>query len=124
MHAQALDYAMHSYARLCTIMHNYVRSCMNMHNAFRRRQKGIANKRDPGTAHLLSFGSKRYTTFFLVLTQWKNFIILQSIFSSGHICRCHLMDRIVHDKHNNELHAKSQAERYAQLCTIIHDYAN
>ena len=92
-----------------------------MHDALRRRHKGIANKRDPGTANHLSFGSRRDTTFFLIFRQWKNLIGLQSIFSSENMCRCILVDKIVHDKHNNEL---SQAEQYAQLCPIMHNYAN
>ena len=40
----------------------------------------------------------------LIFRRWKNFIVLQSIFSSGNMCRCILLDKIVHDKHNNELH--------------------
>ena len=88
-----------------------------MHDACQRRHKGIANKRDPGTANLLSLGSRRDTTFFLIFRRWKNFIVLQSIFSSGNMCRCILMDKIVHDKHNNEL----RWTRVKQ--NIMHDYA-
>ena len=105
MHARALDYAMPKYAQLCTIMRD----------AFQRRHKGIANKRDPATATLLSFGSRRDTTF-LILRRWKNFIVLQSIFSSGNICRCILVDKRVHDKHNNELHWTTVKQK------IMHDY--
>ena len=100
-------------AQLCTIMHN----------AFQLRHKGIANKRDPRTANLLSFGSRRDTTF-LIFRRWKNFIVLQSIFGSGNMCRCILVDKIVHDKHDNELHwtrvKQNSMHDYAQLCTIMH----
>ena len=86
----------------CTIMHNYAQLCTIMHNAFQRRHKGIANKsQDPGIANLLSFGSR---PMFLIFRRQMNFIVLQSIFSSGNMCKCILVDKIVHDKHNNELH--------------------
>ena len=105
-------------------MHNYAQLCTIIDNAFRRRHKGIANKRDPGTANHLSLGSRRDTTFFLVFRRWKNFIGLQSIFSSGNMCRCILADKIVHDKHNNELHWTRVSQNiipdYAQLSTIMH----
>ena len=58
------------------------------------------------------------------------------------MCRCILVDKIVHDKHNNRLHCTrvkqnimpgcaqlctimqiSQIVNYAQLCTIMHNYA-
>ena len=104
----------------CTIMHNCARLRRIMHNAFGRTHKGIANKRDPGTANLLSFGS---TTFFLIFRRWKNSIVLQSIFSSGNMCRCILVDKIVHNKHNDELHwtrvKQNIMHDYAQLCTIM-----
>ena len=116
MHPQDLDYAMHNcvqlYAQLCTIMHD----------AFRRKHKGIANKRDPGTANLLLFGSRRDTMFFLIFKRWKNSIVLQSIFSSGNMCRCILVDKIVHDKHNNKLHwtrVKQNIMHDYELCTIM-----
>ena len=105
--------------------------CTIMHDAFRLRHKGIANKRDPETANLLSFGSRRDTTF-LIFRRWKNFIVLQSIFSSGNMCRCILVDKIVHHKHNNELHwtrvKQNMMHDYAQLCKsaklcIMHNYA-
>ena len=101
----------------CIIMHNYAQLCTIMHDAFGRGHKGIANKRDPGTANLLSFGSRRDTTLFLILRRWKNFIVLQSIFSSGNMCRCILLDKIVQDKHNNGLHYIMH--HCAQLCTIL-----
>ena len=91
--------------------------CTIMHDALRRRHKGIANKRDPGTANPLSLGSRRDTTLFLIFRRWKDFIVMQSIFSSGNMCRCILMDKIVHDKHNNEL----QWTRVKQ--NIMHHYA-
>ena len=112
-------------AQLCTIMHDYAQ-------CIRRRHKGIANKRDPGTANLLSFGSRRGTTFFLIFRRLKNFIVLQSIFSSGNKCRCILVDKIFHDKHNNELHwtrvKQNIMHDYAQSCQsaklyIMHNYA-
>ena len=117
MYARALDYAMHNYAQICTIMHNCARLCTIMHDAFRRRHRGIAHKRDPGTANLLSFGSRRDTTFFLIFRRWKNFIVLQSIFSNGNMCRCILVDKFVHDKHNNELYGARVKQN------ILHDYA-
>ena len=105
-------------------MHNYAQLCTIMHDAFRRRHKGIANKRDPATANPLSFGSRRDTTFFLIFRRWKNFIVLQS---SGSMCRCTLMDKIVYDKHNNELHwtriKQNITHNYAQLCTIMHMFS-
>ena len=119
-------------AQPCPIMHHSARLCTIMHDAFRRRHKGMANKRDPGTANLLSFGSRRDTTFFLSFRRCKNFILSQSIFSSGNMCRCILMDKIAHDKHNNELHgtrvkqnimhiyANDPTLNYARLCTIMH----
>ena len=70
----------------------------------------------PISAHLLSFGSRRDTTF-LIFRRWKNFIVLQSIFSSGNMCRCILVDKIVHDKHK-ELHWTGAKQN------IMHDYAN
>ena len=48
------------------------------------------------------------------------------------LCRCILVDKIVHDKHNNELHwtrvKQNVMHDYAnrpncELCTIMHDYA-
>ena len=75
----------------------------------------IANKRDPGTANLVLFGSRRDTTFFLIFRRWKNFIVLRSIFSSRNMCRCVLVDKIAHDKHNQQTALdKSQAEHYAR----------
>ena len=56
------------------------------------------------SGNLLFFGSRRDTLFFLIFRRWKNFIVWQNIFSSGNMCRCILLDRIVHDKHNNRLH--------------------
>ena len=93
--------------------------CTIMHDAFRRRHKGIANKRDPGTAHLLSFCSRRDTTFFLIFKRWKGFIVLQSIFTSGNMCQCILVDKNVHDRHNQRTALdKCQAEHHARLCKL------
>ena len=98
MHARALDYEMHSYAQLCTMHFD-------------------EHKRDPGTANLLSFGSRRDTTF-LIFGRWKNSIVLQSIFSGGNMCKCILVDKTVHDKHNNEVHWTGVKQN------MMHDYAN
>ena len=59
----------------------------------------------------------------LIFRRWKNFIVWQNIFSSGSMCRCILLDKIVHDKHNNKLHwtrvEQTIMHNYAQLCTIM-----
>ena len=56
-------------------------------------------------------------------SRWKNFIVRQNIFSSGSMCRCILLDKIVHEKHNNKLHwtrvEQTIMHNYAQLCTIM-----
>ena len=100
----------------------WIMQCAIMRDAFRRRHKGIANKRDPGTANLLSFCSRRGTTF-LIFRRWKNFIVLQSSFSSANMCNCILADKIVHDKHNNELHwtrvKQNIMHDYTPLCMIM-----
>ena len=68
------------------------------------------------------FGQK-ITLLSLILRWWKNFIVRQNIFSSGSMCRCILLDKIVHDKHNNKLHwtrvGQTIMQNYAQLCTCI-----
>ena len=68
------------------------------------------------------FGQK-ITLLSLIFTRWKNFIVRQNIFSSGSMCRCILLDKIVHDKHNNKLHwtrvEQTIMHNYAQLCTCI-----
>ena len=73
--------------------------------------------------NLLSFGSGRITLLSLIFRRWKNFIVWQNIFSSGSICRCILLDKIVHDKHNNKLHwtrvEQTSMHDYARLCTIM-----
>ena len=59
----------------------------------------------------------------LIFRRWKNFIVRQNIFSSGSMCRCILLDKIVHDKHKNKLHwtrvEQTIMHNYAQLCTCI-----
>ena len=55
---------------------------------------------------------------FLIFRRWKNFIVLQSIFSSGNMCRGILVDKTVHDKHNNELHWTRVKQN------VMHDCAN
>ena len=58
---------------------------------------------------------------FLIFRRWKNSIILQSIFRQWKRVQVHLVDKMVHDKHNNELHwTRVIAERYARLCAIMH----
>ena len=74
-------------------------------------------KRDLRTANLLSFGSRRDTTFFLIFRRWKNFIALQSIFGTGNMRRCILVDKIVHDKDNNDCLGQ-ESSRIS--CTIMH----
>jgi hypothetical protein len=58
---------------------------------------------------------------------------LQSIFSSGNMCRCILVDKIVHVTHNNELHWTRVKQNIMHdwdanqpncaLCTTMHNYA-
>ena len=76
VHAQGGEYYAHMGLALCN-----AQLCKILHDAFQRRHKGIANKRDSGTANLLSFGSRRGTTFQAMeefhrlakhLQQWKH----------------------------------------------------
>ena len=97
-------------AQLCTIRHD----------AIPQRHKGSTNKRDPGTANLLLFGSRRDTTFFLIFRQWKNFTVLQSIFSSGNMCRCISVDNM--SMMNTTINCMGE-ESSRTLCTSMHNYA-
>ena len=93
--------------------HSYaVRSEASLHITIAHQHFGTIISANP-----LSFGSRRDTTFFLNFRRWKNFIVLQSIFSSGNMRRCILVEEIVHDKHNNELHWTRAKQN------IMHNYA-
>ena len=74
------------------------------------------------TAIHASFGQK-ITLLSLIFTRWKNFIVRGNTFSNGSMCRCIVLDKIVHDKHNNKLHCTRVVQTImhngAQLCTII-----
>ena len=73
--------------------------------------------------NLLPFGSGRITLVSFIFRRGKDFIIRQNVSSSGSMCRCILLDKIVHDKHNNKLHwtrvEQTIMHNYAQLCTIL-----
>ena len=108
-------------------MHNYAQLCI-MH--FEEDTKGLQTR---GILGLLTlFGSRRDTRF-LIFRRWKNFIVLQSIFGSGNMCKCILVDKIVYDKHNNKLHWTrvkqnithdcARSCKSAKLC-IMHNYAH
>ena len=125
MHARALDYAMHNYAGCISKKTQGDCKQEGLRSPKNRQYSKVTNSHSYAvcseaslnitiahqhlgtiiSANLLSFGSRRDTTFFLIFTRWKNSIVLQSIFSSANMCRCILVDKIVHDKeHNNELH--------------------
>ena len=75
-------------------------------------------------AAIYAYFGQKITLLSLIFRRWKNYIIWQNIFSSGSMCRCILLDKIVHDKHNNKLHwtrvEQTIMHNYAQLCTIMH----
>ena len=133
MHAGALDYAMHNYAQLCTIMHNYA-GCIATKTHRDCKQEGTWDCDPPQTdntvksaAAIHAYFGQKITLLSLLFRWWKNFIVRQNIFSSGSMCMCILLDKIVHDKHNNKLHwtrvEQTIMHNYAQLCTIMHNYA-
>ena len=129
MHAGALDYAMHNYAQFCKIMHDYA-GCIATKTHRYCKQEGTWDCDPPQTDNTVKsaaaiyahFGQK-ITLLSLIFRRRKNFIIRQNIFSSGSMCRCILLDKIVHDKHNNKLHwtrvEQTIMHNYAQLCTIM-----
>ena len=47
--------------------------------------------------NILSFGSGRITLLSLIFRRWKNFIVWQNIFRSQSMCRCILLDKLIHD---------------------------
>ena len=129
MHAGALDYAMHNYAQLCTIMHNYA-GCIATKTHRDCKQEGTWDCDPPQTdstvksaAAIHAYFGQKITLLSLIFRRWKDFIVRQNIFSSGSMCRCILLDKIVHDKHNNKLHwtrvEQTIMHNYAQLCTIM-----
>ena len=74
------------------------------------------------SATLLSFGSRRDTTFFLIFRRWENLIVLQSIFSSRNMCGCIWVDTVSMTKTTNELHwtrvKPNIVHKYAQFCKL------
>ena len=129
MHAGALDYAMHNYAQLCTIMHDNA-GCIATKTHRDCKQEGTWDCDPPQTdstvksaAAIHAYFGQKITLLSLLFRRWKNFIVRQNIFSSGSMCRCILLDKIVHDKHNNKLHwtrvEQTIMHNYAQLCTVM-----
>ena len=129
MHAGALDYAMHNYTQLCTIMHDYA-GCIATKTHRDCKQEGTWDCDPPQTdstvksaAAIHAYFGQKITLLSLIFRRWKNFIVRQNIFSSGSMCRCILLDKIVHDIQQQTALDKSGADHYAQLCTIMHNYA-
>ena len=129
MHAGALDYAMRNYAQLCKIMHDYA-GCIATKTHRDCKQEGTWECDPPQTdntvksaAAIHAYFGQKINLYSLIFRRWKNFIVRQNIFSSGSMCRCILLDKIVHDKHNNKLHwtrvEQTIMHNYAQLCTCI-----
>ena len=127
MHAGALDYAMHNYAQLCTIMHDYA-GCIATKADRDCKQEGTWDCDPPQTdnteksaAAIHAYFGQKIKLLSLIFRWWKNFIVRQNIFSSGSRCRCILLDKIVHNKHNNKLHwTRVEQTIMQQLCTIMH----
>ena len=114
MHAGALGYAMQAHEYAGCVATKTRRDC---------KQEGTWEGDPPQTDNTVKsaaaihpyFGQK-ITLLSLIFRRWKNFIVRQNIFSSGSMCRCILLDKIVHDKHN-----KLHWTRVEQ--TIMHNYA-
>ena len=116
-------------AQLCTIMHDYA-GCIATKTHRDCKQEGTWDCDPPQTdntvksaAAIYAYFGQKITLLSLIFRRWKNFIIRQNIFSSGSMCRCILLDKIVHDKYNNKLHwtrvGQTIMQNYAQLCTCI-----
>ena len=124
---------MHNYAQLCKSMHDYA-GCIATRTHRDCKQEGTWDCDPPQTdntvksaAAIHAYFGQKITLLSLIFRRWKNFIVKQNIFSSGSMCRCILLDKIVHDKHNNKLHwirvEQTIMHNYALLCTIMHNYA-
>ena len=120
---------MHNYAQLCKIMHDYA-GCIATKTHRDCKQEGTWDCNPPQTentvksaAAIYAYFGQKITLLSLIFRRWKNYIVRQNIFSSGSMCRCILLDKIVHDKHNNKLHwtrvEQTIIHNYAQLCTIM-----
>ena len=120
---------MHNYAQLCKIMHDYA-GCIATKTHRDCKQEGTWDCDPPQTdntvksaAAIHAYFGQKITLLSLIFRRWKNFIVQQNIFSSGSMCRCILLDKIAHDKHNNKLHwtrvEQTIMHNYAQLCTIM-----
>ena len=110
-------------AQLCTIMHDYA-GCIATKTHRDCKQEGTWDCDPPQTdntvksaAAIHAYFGQKITLLSLIFRRWKNFIVRQNIFSSGGTCRCILLDKIVHDKHNNKLHWSRVQQ------TIMHNYA-
>ena len=119
---------MHNYAQFCTIMHDYA-GCIATKTHRDCKQEGTWDCDPPQTdstvksaAAIRAYFGQKVTLLSLIFRRWNNFIVRQNIFSSGSMCRCMLLDKIVHDKHNNKLHwtrvEQTIMHNYAQLCNL------
>ena len=115
-------------AQLCTILHDYA-GCIATKTHRDCKQEGTWDCNPPQTdntvksaAAIYAYFGQKITLLSLIFRRWKNFIIRQNIFSSGSMCGCILLDKIVHDKHNNKLHwtrvEQTIMHNYAQLCNL------
>ena len=112
---------MQNYARLCGLHCN--EDTQGLQTRGNLGLRSPTNRQHSDNTAIHAYFGPKITLLSLIFRRWKNFIIRQNIFSSGSMCRCILLDKIVHDKHNNKLHwtrvEQTIMHNYAQLCTIM-----